>query len=160
MKLLLIGLFLSLCTSVFAEEAEQIDISDLKSSAELTLELDLEDLDVDAELDAEAEARAAVESGTLSFGGEMRPPRRGRPRPPRYTPPRRGRPMPPRHRPRPPHREVVCVAENGRGDRFRAYDYRPHRAEMKALRRCERNSYRPRSCWVIGCRRSRLAIGW
>ena len=127
---------------LFASSIEQQDDSDLMSAAELTLQLDLEEFNVDEELDAESaeEAEMMMEA--------MRPPRRGE-RPPRY------RPRPPRHRPRPrPPRytEIMCVARNGRGDIFRAYDYRAFRAENKALRRCERNSYRPRSCYVQGCR--------
>ncbi|MEC9282721.1 MAG: hypothetical protein VX642_08405 [Bdellovibrionota bacterium] len=134
--------------NAFAETEQQED-GNLISAAELSYQLDLEDYNIDEELDAES-----LEMGSLELGLEseaMRPPRR---QPPRYNPPRR---EPPRHRPRPRPRpprytEVMCVAENGRGLRFRGYAYRPFRAEAKALRQCERASYRPRSCRILGCR--------
>lgn len=148
MKLLLVGLLMSLALPLTAAEKTEIDVSNLKSSADLTLELDLEGFDLEAEMEMDAQMEAQSLSGTELLS---RPPRRGRRRPPRYDNPRR-RPI---YRPRPPRREVVCVSENGRGRRFRARAYRPYRAEMKSLRKCERNSYYPRSCMVLGCRRAR-----
>lgn len=129
-------------------EADQQDDANLMSAAELSYQLDLEDFNVDEELDAES---LEVDISAGLQGEAKRPPRN---RPPRYNPPRR---RPPRHRPRPRPRpprytEVMCVAENGRGLRFRGYAYRPFRAEAKALRQCERASYRPRSCRIVGCR--------
>ena len=125
---ILLALLLSLFQVSANAEVEE-ELTDLKSAAELSLELDLEDFDVDSELD---------QDDLMSFN---RPGRR---------PPRRHRP--PNRR---PHREIVCVAVDREGYRYRARAYRPHRAERKAMRRCERNSYYPYSCWVRGCRYTR-----
>jgi hypothetical protein len=65
--------------------------------------------------------------------------------------------MPPRHRPRPrpPRHEIMCVAMDSDGYRYRAWGYRPYRVERRALNECERYSYNPYSCYVRGCTRYR-----
>ena len=50
-------------------------------------------------------------------------------------------------------RRFVCVAENGRGNRFRARHRRRPRARRMAMRKCRQNSRRPRSCEILRCRR-------
>ncbi|MFK8137706.1 MAG: hypothetical protein AB8E15_05020 [Bdellovibrionales bacterium] len=140
MKNLIVGIILSLFT--FGLQAKSNEISDMDNlqSAEL-LELDLE---------LETEGLNFSEAGELQY----RPPRR-RPRPPRYRPPRR-RPHPPRYNPpRRPRQNIVCYAENNDGRQYRARGQRPYPTQERAIRKCERNSYYPRSCYASGCYRLR-----
>ena len=108
------------------------------SAAELTFWLDTHDFRVDDEL---------AEDEFFEQQQRRRDPRNiDRGRDPRHQPPRGV------HRHPQPLREVMCVARNGRGMPFRAFAFRPFRAEIKAMRMCERNSFVPRTCHIIGCR--------
>lgn len=147
MKVLLAMVLLGLSLNLNAAEEVEVKDADLKSAEELTLELDLEELNMEEEMSG-----MEINEGAMQT---MRPPRRGV-RPPRrgVRPPRR---MPPRHRPRPrpPRHEIMCVAKDSYGYRYKAWGYRPYRVERIALNDCERYSYDPYSCYVRGCTRYR-----
>ena len=50
-------------------------------------------------------------------------------------------------------RRFVCVSKNRRGLRFKAQGPNHRRVRRRAMRKCRRNSHRPRSCQVVRCRR-------
>lgn len=50
-------------------------------------------------------------------------------------------------------RRFTCVSENGRGLRFRAQGPNKANVRRRAMRKCRRNSFRPRSCYIVRCKR-------
>ncbi|MAF90883.1 MAG: hypothetical protein CL674_06375 [Bdellovibrionaceae bacterium] len=143
-KSLILLCSLTLMAVTATAEMDQQEEDNLISAAELSYQLDLEDFNVDEELDAESLQMSEVEVGLES---EARRPPYKQPR--RYNPPN----YRPRPRPRPPkYKEVMCVAENDRGFRYRAYAFRPFRAEAKALRLCRNDFRRSRACRIVGCK--------
>lgn len=72
-----------------------------------------------------------------------------RPNPPRPNPPRPRPPRPLPPRPVPPSNEVVCYAQNTRGEVFRAFGWNRFIVQERAMDKCEAVS---RSCRPLGCR--------
>ena len=50
---------------------------------------------------------------------------------------------------------VKCIARNGRGARYVGFARigERHRARRRAMRECRWDSYRPRSCYIVRCKR-------
>lgn len=47
-----------------------------------------------------------------------------------------------------------CVATNFRGARYKAVARNRHRAKRRAMRKCRYDSFRPRSCYIVKCKRT------
>ncbi|MEM7646867.1 MAG: hypothetical protein AAF203_08165 [Pseudomonadota bacterium] len=56
-------------------------------------------------------------------------------------------------------RRFRCVAENGRGLRFRGQGQNRRQARRRAMRKCRNNSFRPRSCYLVRCKRQGGRLG-
>lgn len=50
-------------------------------------------------------------------------------------------------------RLFVCVAQNRRGARYRAQGPHLQNVRRRAMRQCRRDSFRPRTCHIVRCRR-------
>jgi hypothetical protein len=50
-------------------------------------------------------------------------------------------------------RRFVCVAQNARGARYRAEGKNRENVRRRALRQCRRDSFVPRTCEIIRCKR-------
>ena len=56
-------------------------------------------------------------------------------------------------------RKFTCVAKNRRGARYKAQGKNLRRVRRRAMRKCRQDSFRPRTCQIVRCKRRGGKLG-